>query len=362
MMNRRTFHRQLLCPSLLLGLGSSLRAAEKSGREAFEDAIDHGLDYLSRIQTPEGAWSMRNGRDPAITSLCVMAFMSSGHVPGEGRYGLNVDKGIRYVMSQQHRNGMICSPNMGNLEMYEHGICTLMLAEAVGMLPDRDRARALREKLELAVKVILNAQVTQDEDRGGWRYTMRSTDSDISVSGWQLMALRAARNVGCDIPAEPIDKAIGYIKRCHEATSGGYRYQRYGSVTVPCTGTSVLALELTGKDHHRSPEALKAGSYLLKNPLNPRQQHFFYGIYYTAQAMFQLGDNYWTVYRKNLHELLLRQLPPKAAGCWVGWGGDDAAVGPNYCTAMAILALTVEYRFLPIYQRNEEPVEAKPKG
>ena len=31
--------------------------------------------------------------------------------------------------------------------------------------------------------------------------------------------------------------------------------------------------------------------------------------------------------------------------------------GPNYCTAMAILALTVEYRFLPIYQRAEEPAD-----
>jgi hypothetical protein len=74
--------------------------------------------------------------------------------------------------------------------------------------------------------------------------------------------------------------------------------------------------------------------------------------------MFQLGDNYWTNYRKHLHDLLLRQNSPKAAGCWTGWGWDDSNFGPNYCTAMAILALTVEYRFLPIYQRGEEPSEA----
>ena len=53
--------------------------------------------------------------------------------------------------------------------------------------------------------------------------------------------------------------------------------------------------------------------------------------------------------------------PPKAAGHWMGFGPDDSRFGPNYCTAMAILALTVEYRFLPIYQRSEEPGErAKP--
>ena len=119
----------------------------------------------------------------------------------------------------------------------------------------------------------------------------------------------------------------------------------------------MLALELTGKEHHRSTEALKAGAFLLKYPLNPEQQHFFYGIYYTSQAMFQLGDNYWTVYRKNLHDLLLRKKAPLAAGCWIGAYGDDAQYGPNYCTAMAVLALTVDYRFLPIYQRSEEPSE-----
>lgn len=331
-------------------------------REAFDDAIDKGLEYLSRYQGANGSWSSSQGADPAVTSLCVMAFMSAGHVPGEGKFGVNVDKGVRFVLDQQQRNGLIGSLAMGQLEMYQHGICTLMLAEAVGMLPDRKEAKRLREKLVMAVEVILKAQVRNGEDRGGWRYTMRSFDSDISVTGWQIMALRAAKNVGCDVPSEHIDQAIGYIKRCRDPFSGGYKYQRFGSVTLPCTGTSMLALSLMDKDYVKSDDAYKAASYMLKNPLNPRQQHFFYGIYYSAQAMFQVGEkpgetNYWNGYRKTLHELLLRQNPPKAAGHWTGFGWDDSKVGPNYCTAMAILALTVEYRFLPIYQRSEEPSE-----
>ncbi len=343
-----------------LTIGSTSAAEPK--REAFDDAIDKGLEYLARQQGNNGAWSSRQGSDPAVTSLCVMAFMSAGHVAGEGRYGSTVEKGIRYVLDQQQRNGLIATAFQGQLEMYQHGICTLMLSEAVGMLPDRREAKRLRDKLVLAVEVILKAQVRNGEDRGGWRYTMRSFDSDISVTGWQIMALRAAKNVGCDIPAEHIEQAIGYIKRCRDPLSGGYRYQRFGSVTLPCTGTSMLALSLMEKDYIKSDEAYKAASYMLKNPLNPRQQHFFYGIYYTSQAMFQVGEkpgetNYWNSYRKTLHDLLLRLNPPKAAGFWSGFGWDDSNVGPNYCTAMAILALTVEYRFLPIYQRGEEPNE-----
>ena len=50
----------------------------------------------------------------------------------------------------------------------------------------------------------------------------------------------------------------------------------------------------------------------------------------------------------------------KSNGSWLA-AGDDSAYGPNYCTAMAVLALTVEYRFLPIYQRGEEPEEREGK-
>jgi hypothetical protein len=347
-----------------LAMVTTTSAAEPQ-REAFDDAIDKGLEYLSRSQSNNGSWSTRRkGQDdPAVTSLCVMAFMSAGHVPGEGKYGAHVDKGIRYVLDQQQRNGLISTDRMGQLEMYQHGISTLMLCEAVGMMPDRRDAKRLRDKLVLAVEVILQAQVRTTEDRGGWRYTMRSDNSDISVTGWQIMALRAAKNVGCDIPIEHIDQAIGYIKRCRDPQTGGYRYQRSAFVpTLPCTGTSMLALSLMEKDYTKSDEAYKAASYLLRNPLSPRQPHFYYGIYYSSQAMFQVGEksgetNYWNSYRKTLHDLLLRQNPPRAAGYWDGFGSDDSQVGPNYCTAMAILALTVEYRFLPIYQRGEEPAE-----
>jgi hypothetical protein len=56
--------------------------------------------------------------------------------------------------------------------------------------------------------------------------------------------------------------------------------------------------------------------------------------------------------------LLLRSNPPRPTGEWTSRGAsDDAQFGPCYCTAMAILALTVEYRYLPIYQRFEEPIE-----
>lgn len=350
-----------------------------AGRDPMDDAIARGLKYLKESQNQDGSWPGNGGGmmfigpggvgrpggggrgngDLAVTALAVMAFLSAGHVPNEGPFGDAIALGVRYVTTNQNGDtGLFASAFGGGYEMYCHGICTLMLAEVVGMTDARS-ADALRQRLELAIKVILAAQRRRGgNDDGGWRYQINSPDADLSVAGWQLMALRAAKNVGCDVPHDRILAAVNYVKRCHDPQTGGYRYTSlHGQVTVPCTGVGILCLELSGKEYHRSAEALRAGSFLLRNPLQPGGNHFFYGIYYTSQAMFQLGDNYWKGYREKLHELLLRTVGPQGGGAWVGRGGDDAAFGSSYCTAMAILALTVEYRFLPIYQRFEEPQE-----
>src|SRR2546421_123342 len=85
--------------------------------------------------------------------------------------------------------------------LLHHGICTLMLCEVAAMA-DAKLAKEIRPKLEKAVKLILQAQRTEQAFRGGWRYRVNSPDADISVSGWQILALRAARNLGCDVPAQ----------------------------------------------------------------------------------------------------------------------------------------------------------------
>jgi hypothetical protein len=285
-----------------------------------------------------------------------MAFLSSGHVPGEGRYGPVVEKGIRWVLGRQDASGLIAT--VGTHEMYHHGICTLMLAEVVGMT-DGPLAGEVRRKLEKAVAVILEAQRTAayGDSRGGWRYRRdprfdRYPPADISVTGWQVMALRAAKNLGCDVPPESIDNAVAYIKRCHDPQSGGFRYLPGGRLTVACTGTSILALLLCGKEHHQAPEVLRAGAFLIRNPPRWRSDMFFsYSIYYCSQATFQLGGNYWSYYRQKLHDVLL---PNQSSSG--GWDASDGQ-GMPYSTAMAVLALTVEYRYLPIYQRAEEPAE-----
>ncbi|MGP0062271.1 MAG: prenyltransferase/squalene oxidase repeat-containing protein [Isosphaeraceae bacterium] len=315
-----------------------------------DTAIHRALDYLRSTQRPDGAWES-GGFGPAtsVTSLAVMAFLAAGHVPGEpGPYRESIERGIRYVLDHQHPNGVIAS-NSSNGPMYCHGISTLMLAEVIGMTDDPEIAAQARGALTRAVKLILSAQNRPKgkTQAGGWRYQPTSDDSDISVTGWQLMALRAAKSAGCEVPSENIDRAIDYLKRCAVKQGGGFAYQPGGSPNNPRTGTGILALEICGE--HLTKEAIAGAEYLLKHPPQWSSTSFFYEVYYGSLAMFQMGDKHFLTYYPKLIAILLGHQGKD--GSWLSNDAHDRTGGRNYCTAMAVLALTVEYRYLPIYQR-----------
>ena len=170
---------------VLFGAVVAVRADDPPAKdEALDKSVDHALAFLQNTQLADGAWGAGNrgdgGANPAVTSLCVMAFLSAGHVPGEGRYGETVEKGIRWVLQQQQDNGLFATN--GGQEMYHHGICTLMLAEAAGMT-DSKMGAEIRKKLVKAVDVILKAQRDGDgEDRGGWRYQVPTSRAATSAS------------------------------------------------------------------------------------------------------------------------------------------------------------------------------------
>ncbi|HLQ43640.1 MAG TPA: prenyltransferase/squalene oxidase repeat-containing protein, partial [Planctomycetaceae bacterium] len=310
-------------------------------------AISKALEHIASKQLPSGAWPIDQfGESTSATSLAVMAFLSAGHVPGEGPYDQTMQRGIRWVLDHQQQSGLLVHKT-GHGPMYCHGISTLMLAEVAGMTDDSLSERC-REALTKAVRLILSAQSVRKDrgNAGGWRYSPNSNDSDLSVTGWQLLALRAAKNLGCDVPAEQIDDAVEYVKRC-SFRGGGFGYQPGGVPSATRTGTGILCLEICGV--HHSPDTLAGATWLLQRPLQANEEWFYYGAYYGTIGMFQVGGDQWAQSKRHMIPLLLNLQADD--GSWGGRNGQERGLGTIYCTGLSVLALSVEYQFLPIYQR-----------
>src|SRR5262249_16459652 len=153
----------------LLPMAPSAFAADAPAQDTQIDrAVERGLDYLQLAQDKtDGFWRDALRRpSSAVTGLAIMAFLSAGHVPGEGRFGPTVERGVRWILRKQQANGLIA--DNGELEMYQHGIATLSLAEVAGMT-NAELGKDVRDRLRKAVAVILKGQRTRGDDRGGWR-------------------------------------------------------------------------------------------------------------------------------------------------------------------------------------------------
>ena len=200
-----------------------------------------------------------------------------------------------------------------------------------------------------AIKLIIDAQNHPKgaQHDGGWRYQPTSSDSDLSVTAWQLLALRAAKDIGCDIPAENIDRAIAYIKRLRDRHRGGFGYMSASGSTTTRAGCGIVCLEVCGE--HRSADSMAAAEYILRQPLTRQQSYFYYGAYYCTVGMYKVGGKEWDVSRPVLYETILREQDP--TGRFKTINGSEKKAGDVYATSMAVLALAIEYGYLPIYQR-----------
>ncbi|WFB37722.1 terpene cyclase/mutase family protein [Kiritimatiellota bacterium B12222] len=319
-----------------------------------EIALDNAFEFLIKTQQPDGSFPGEYGKSAGIVALAGMSVLSAGHTPGPDRYGEFINGCIDYVLKQQNEDGYILTSNGKDKGLYSHNISTLFLAEVSGMM-DPDREPKVKQGLQQAIQVILRAQDVKKKSghEGGWRYSPRSSDSDLSVSGWALMALKAARLNGAMVPKENIDYAVKYMLST-QIDNGGFNYQKgKGNGRITLTGMSVLCLNLTG--HHNSPEVQRGQDYIMKHYKNiPKDNYECYALYYNAQSAFQMGGENWKALGGWLYN---RYLPlQKADGSW----GRDASGGssaekntPVYRTSMIVLSLTVPYRQLPIYQRDE---------
>jgi len=346
-------------------------ARQFGGTEQSERSVEASLRWLVRVQSRDGRWEAKafgagkvkideNGvdrdyagrdADSGVTALAVLAFLGAGYTHEEGQYSETVDHALRWLVSQQKRDGNL-GFDAGHFAMnYCHAIATYAIAEAYGMQNDPTSNTMLREPLLRGVRYILE---NQNPD-GGWRY-LKGQKSDISMSGWQLMALKSAEIAGVNIPRTTKADVVTFLKARSLGTYGGlagYREEMPPSPSM--TAEAMFCKQMLGmrRDNAASREA---AAYLLAR-LPARESFNEYYWYYGTLAMYQFGGEAWNSWNGAIRDLLISEQRTDGdfAGSWDPIGPWAQYGGRIYSTALSTLCLEVYYRFLPLYQIGATP-------
>jgi len=369
---RRGALRRLICAMLCAAVtmigGSRVQAAApgpvlpKMMDKQTIDAIDKGLNYLSKTQRPDGQWFPTGGYGTypsAMTAIAGMALLAGGSTPESGPYAKNVRKAMFYFLhvAETEKDGLLATSGAEGRSMHGHGFALLFLAQCYGMDLDEKTAKRLKAVIDKAVLVTQKSQSDLGvalNHAGGWFYTPESGTDEGSVTVTQLQALRACRNVGIKVNKVSIDRAVAYLKYCQNADGGiSYRAEMRGN-SMPAISAAAIACFYAAGVYDRDsggkgPEAEMVAKLLTYCQKSMGVEgggggHYFYAHLYYSEALYQRGGKDWEAYYPKIRNKLLSMQAPDGS-----WQGDS--VGTTYGTAIATLILQLPYGYLPICQR-----------
>jgi len=341
-----------------------------------EAAIERGLQFLSRSQRKDGSWhledfgdSPRLRSDTAATGLSLLAFQGAGYSHRQYQYADVCKSALEFLIANQQTNGDLYismdASSDANVRFYSHSIASLALCEAYGMTQDV----ALKAPAQAAVDFMVRSQ---DAVGGGWRY-QPGFESDTSVSGWFMMALKSAELSGLEVPKVTFDKIESWLDKAQASPEQRYLYRynplapdasatrRGRQVNPTMTGVGLLMRLYLG--WRRDNEDMARGAdYLLQNPPSlgtvavPLRDTYYW--YYATQVMFHMGGERWRKWNAMLHPLIVKsqQTEGPESGSWNPAGPIPDRWGPFagrlYVTTLNLLSLEVYYRHLPIYEET----------
>ncbi len=330
--------------SRLFAQPPGVRVGEVVPRDVRE-LYDRGLNFLATTQREDGGWpnSMQDGA--GTVGMGLMVFLASGEDPNFGLYSVHVRRSLRYIISAQ-------DPETGFLgqSMYHHGFGMLALAEAYGAVDDRNlwpqgkNVRTIGAALELAVRAAITSQ--KNNSQGAWRYSPDSTDADTSVSGAVLVGLLAARQCRHRNP-RPVNRQGDFVLSTDDVLLRAGRVCRPGWVRrIARAGLDRHAGLLCGEAER--PGGIQGHARLLERSRRRSRPTRGAATKTTlattrprpcSRETSSPGTSGTSCSSRKLKQAQQRD------------GSIEGQFGVSTSTSLSLLAVAVNFRFLPIYER-----------
>jgi len=327
---------------------------ERGGNEKSEAAVEMALAWLARHQRDDGSWRFNHlegrcggrCRNPGsvetptgATALALLPFLGAGHThTDQGEYSEAIDKALYYLIEQAME-----TPHGADLQqgtMYAQGLAAIALCEAYAMTEDK----ALRPTAEAALKYIGYAQ----HPKGGWRY-FPGQPGDMTVTGWQMMALKSAQMAQLTVPAGAITRGKTFLNGMATGDGAYYGYLERGKDPAP-TAIGLLCRMYTGWS---LADGRLANGVAYLADLGPSKDDMYFN-YYATQVLHHYGGSSWKPWNEKLRDHLIKtqSLAGHERGSWYFADEHGVRAGRLYNTAMSAMILEVYYRHMPLYGKR----------
>ena len=348
-----------------MGGAKGTALAEHGGGHNTENAILKGLRWLKSHQNDDGSWGeAKPGDHPALTGMALLAYLGYGVTPKSEEFGTTIMKATKKLVE------FLGPDTNGVMGGYRHGIVMYALCEAYAIT----RIPMLEGVVNKGMVKLIRGMNPAGAFNYGYGVEGMGPGhggqgrSDLSVSGWNYQALKAAITAACSAEGleAALDKGItvGLRQTFYDKGAGAFCYATEDGARKGVKGTmtaaGVLCLQLMGAGD--CPQAKAGVKYLeranqftfdFRDPTD--KQWSFYQWYYETQAIFQAHKGEGRIWKKwnNMFskELVRRQ---KTDGRWESPGDAEqkhlkGLNLPIYSTSLGCLMLEVYYRYLPTY-------------
>jgi hypothetical protein len=320
--------------------------------------------------------------------MALLPFIDHGNTHQIGPYRQNVAAGLQFLIARMGKDGSLWEQGG---TMYSHALGLLALCEdlrvgreaagdaefsspgpATGKKTTRpatsharpniktqagrqaiqQKEQQQRDALDRLVPVAASqalafALAAQDPRHGGWRYQPRFPDSDISVTGWHVMALHSATADELPVPARTVLGVTALLDALQGDYGSIYGYCRSAAEATPTrTSIGLLCRVYTGWTRpqlQRGVEKLAA--------VGPSENDMYYN-YYATLLLHHYGGPLWDDWNRKMRGYLIRTQSHQGheTGSWsFPPCHSNTMGGRHFDTCMACLILETYYRSKPAY-------------
>jgi hypothetical protein len=361
-----------LPPGMETRVGGSARAAASlrhGGTEKSERAVNDALRWLARQQHPDGSWAEGHTYQAAMTGLALLCLVGHGETTSSVEFGTEVKRSVEWFADhglENHGRLSMEEERFSAIGAYAHAIGAYALSDYYTLTKD-DRVRVV---LIRAIEHIVEGQAPD----GGWNYAFApDPESNTSVTGWQIQALRAAVRTGLEISGveEALDKAMTDLERV-QGPNGGFGYRAAGdSYSLAGVGTFGRAC-WRGNDDRVTRDGIR---FILAQSATENLVEYdgpsanLYAWYYNTEACFLYGGEAWARWNRWFQDEIADHQSddgswpvPAHAAMLPGPQQEPAEAGPIYRTALCTLMLESYYRSLAPRERAAAEEIPSPRG